>query len=120
MMSSTICSGVIGRCGDMAGVWIAPVIAAVMIALCGVVWFMGDSFLYSVIIFDFRRMVVKAESGRRFMNMPTGTDPANQAFLNHRYRQAECQGARRSAVRKLPPYSSRDTQDKVPRLESKL
>jgi hypothetical protein len=31
--ASAICSGVIGRCGDMVGVWIAPVIAQVMMTL---------------------------------------------------------------------------------------
>src|ERR1700687_1651692 len=31
--ASAICSGVIGRCGDMVGVWIAPVMAQVMMTL---------------------------------------------------------------------------------------
>ena len=32
--ASAISSGVIGRCGDMLGVWIAPVTAQVMMTLC--------------------------------------------------------------------------------------
>jgi hypothetical protein len=32
MISSINCAGVIGRYGDMTGVWIAPVTAAVMMA----------------------------------------------------------------------------------------
>ena len=37
---SAICSGVIGRCGDMLGVWIEPVIAQVMMTLFFVaMWF---------------------------------------------------------------------------------
>ena len=31
--ASAISSGVIGRCGDMVGVWIAPVTAQVMMTL---------------------------------------------------------------------------------------
>ena len=36
---SAICSGVIGRCGDIVGVWIAPVMAQLtMTLLCGKAW----------------------------------------------------------------------------------
>jgi hypothetical protein len=38
MASSAICAGVIGKCGDMLGVWMEPVMAQLMITGFGI-WF---------------------------------------------------------------------------------
>jgi hypothetical protein len=37
MASAAICAGVIGRCGDMLGTWIDPVMAQLMITGFGIV-----------------------------------------------------------------------------------
>ena len=47
MASSAICCGVMGRCGDMVGVWIPPVTAQVMITFLA-----GNSFSLKLHLLD--------------------------------------------------------------------